>query len=647
MPRLIGQHWEGDVLERWWGDETDNTVTIERIQDTSHHVRKVADINSEGAPSVDGLGHAVIELPETVAIDYCAKRGIPYDKFIYSNEYDAEFKRLVADHQRLAYGLLWGPVKALLEPAVRGGKNYWPDVIASLMQGTAQLWLTVTDILAHAKPDLADIDYDDDDIADYVNQAIDAAAASGKRLDWPAGTYWTNTYPHDVPGNDCIQAASNLHMVFEPGVVLNAIPNALLAYRIIDVRGVENVIIEGGALLRGDRSDHEAGTGEHGMGVAIYNSERITVRGLRIEDCWGDGIYVGGTEVDGTSADVVIEDVICHDNRRNGLSIVAVQGCVVRGGRFSGSNGVAGAECGIDVEPNPGKAPVDNVVLEGVTCTGNYGPGISISQSISANVKVFGATCHDNLGEGISLGYPGKDIQLVSPNCQGNGLNGIFVFGDAAYTTRSIHIVNAICKENTLSGIKIGLNVDGFSVTGGTVALNGQHGVILDGTGGSVCDNGFIQGVHAHSNSQTTDVAFDNIHIGALAHNTRVIGCNVKKGSESNKPRNGIRITSNETAIIANNDLESGGQTANASGITNSNVRWRQNLGYLSEARGASAAISTGGTIAHGLATTPTSFSATPKTSGATDVWMTADATNLTVNFGGGGSHSFAWRAEV
>lgn len=43
------------------------------------------------------------------------------------------------------YGLLWGPVKALLDGAVRRGKNEWWEVIASLMQGTAQLWLTVTD----------------------------------------------------------------------------------------------------------------------------------------------------------------------------------------------------------------------------------------------------------------------------------------------------------------------------------------------------------------------------------------------------------------------------------------------------------------------------------------------------------------------
>ncbi len=103
MAELIGAHWEGDVRVEWWGDRADNTITIVRKQDNEHALRKVADISSEGAPSVDGLGRAVIELPVTVAQEYCAKRGIPWERFMYGNEYDAEYKRLAAEYSRLAY----------------------------------------------------------------------------------------------------------------------------------------------------------------------------------------------------------------------------------------------------------------------------------------------------------------------------------------------------------------------------------------------------------------------------------------------------------------------------------------------------------------------------------------------------------------
>lgn len=56
------------------------------------------------------------------------------------------------------YGPLWGAVRKLLDDAVRRGKNEWPDVIAALMTGRAQLWLTVTDRPINATVTLLDGD---------------------------------------------------------------------------------------------------------------------------------------------------------------------------------------------------------------------------------------------------------------------------------------------------------------------------------------------------------------------------------------------------------------------------------------------------------------------------------------------------------
>ncbi len=64
------------------------------------------------------------------------------------------------------------------------------------------------------------------------------------------------------------------------------------------------------------------------------------------------------------------------------------------------------------------------------------------------------------------------------------------------------------------------------------------------------------------------------------------------------------------------------------------------------ENHGLSAAISTGDTIPHGIGATPTSISATP-TGAKTDVYCTVDSTNITVNFGGGDTSTFHWKAEL
>jgi hypothetical protein len=73
----------------------------------------------------------------------------------------------------------------------------------------------------------------------------------------------------------------------------------------------------------------------------------------------------------------------------------------------------------------------------------------------------------------------------------------------------------------------------------------------------------------------------------------------------------------------------------------------KNNVGYVSENAGTSAAISTGGSIAHGLAKTPTFASVTPAEAGPTDVTATVNATNITVTFGGGGSKTFFWSARI
>jgi hypothetical protein len=39
MVRLIGEHWEGDVRVRWYGDDVTNEVTIERWQDPTRASR--------------------------------------------------------------------------------------------------------------------------------------------------------------------------------------------------------------------------------------------------------------------------------------------------------------------------------------------------------------------------------------------------------------------------------------------------------------------------------------------------------------------------------------------------------------------------------------------------------------------------------
>jgi hypothetical protein len=69
----------------------------------------------------------------------------------------------------------------------------------------------------------------------------------------------------------------------------------------------------------------------------------------------------------------------------------------------------------------------------------------------------------------------------------------------------------------------------------------------------------------------------------------------------------------------------------------------------ITDNRGLATSIATTGTVAHGLSETPDYLSCTINASSATptDVVFTADATNITATYGGGGTIDFFWEARV
>jgi hypothetical protein len=412
-----------------------------------------------------------------------------------------------------------------------------------------------------------------------VTAACQRALHAGLQVTFPAGTYLVDAAPER-----CLKPVGNQRIVFEPGAILQAQPNNLELYSILLLDAVANVTIEGGEL-RGERALHRGTKGEHGMGLAIYDCRKVTVRNMTARDCWGDGFYVSGRGMAGRSQDIAIENCIAENNRRQGMTIAAVDRCRVTGGSYRKTSGIAPA-AGIDIEPNVAvvagiqrpKAGATNVILDGVDCSDNAGAGITVSQVHTANVRILNAVAHRNGESGIVCGYVGHDVEIAGADCRDNAWEGIHIAGDKAYTTRQIHVSSPRCSGNGRNGILFGLNVDGFSVIGGTVSDNGHNGILCDGTGGSVCDNGEIRGVLVEANSQAQDAAYDNIRIGALCHDLTIADNTCRAGQSGRRPAYGIRVTANEPMAITGNDLQGGGARGAARG-GGSRVRWSGNRG--------------------------------------------------------------------
>jgi hypothetical protein len=87
---------------------------------------------------------------------------------------------------------------------------------------------------------------------------------------------------------------------------------------------------------------------------------------------WGDGVYLAGAH------SVAICGSTFDSNRRQGLSVIEVDGLLVTGSTFKGTRGTR-PSAGIDFEPNAPEERIVNVRIEKSKFLDNAGPGILVA----------------------------------------------------------------------------------------------------------------------------------------------------------------------------------------------------------------------------------------------------------------------------
>lgn len=252
-----------------------------------------------------------------------------------------------------------------------------------------------------------------------LQAAIDALPEAGGTVQVPAGRYLINPLRS-------LRLRSSMHLQLDPEAWLIAIPNAAERAYVLLVDGREDVEISGGHIY-GERDRHRGDRGEWGHGIMIRGSRGVTVRNLRIQRCWGDGISIGG--ISGAQAqpsrDVVISDVVCTGNRRQGLTIGRSRQVRVLRSEFSDTGGtLPGA--GIDVEPDPGDVAED-VRIEDCLARGNAGAGIQL-YTRARKAQVRRCRLIGNRGDGL-LVFNAQDCVIEDNEIRDNGLRGVAVRG--------------------------------------------------------------------------------------------------------------------------------------------------------------------------------------------------------------------------
>ena len=182
---------------------------------------------------------------------------------------------------------------------------------------------------------------------------------------------------------------------------ISLLGNNYKGYSILLVSKSSDIDIAGGKIV-GDVGKHKYQSGtssEWGMGITIEASENVTIHDISISRCTGDGIYISGLSTDyigdysKSSKNIVLRNVISDTNRRQGLSVISVDGLLVENCSFINTGKVekTAPSSGIDIEPNVSKGrnnSVRNIMIKNCRLIGNMGRSFEADLSVSDGIIV-------------------------------------------------------------------------------------------------------------------------------------------------------------------------------------------------------------------------------------------------------------------
>jgi hypothetical protein len=166
-----------------------------------------------------------------------------------------------------------------------------------------------------------------------------------------------------------IDIGNNRTVYFQKKSVLRMQANNLKNYYLLRVADKKNVTIINPYLI-GDRDSHFGKGGEWGMGISLLGATNVRIINPRISHFWGDGIYIGrGTKT--YCENITIIGGYLDYNRRNGLSVISVNGLKISNLLVSNTFGTA-PMAAVDFEPNKPDEYLKNIIVENLKTTNNY-----------------------------------------------------------------------------------------------------------------------------------------------------------------------------------------------------------------------------------------------------------------------------------
>ncbi|MCE5241449.1 right-handed parallel beta-helix repeat-containing protein [bacterium] len=246
-----------------------------------------------------------------------------------------------------------------------------------------------------------------------------------------------------------IRLVGNQEITFEKGVEVLAKADEFKGGNdsLFSARLAQNITLSGyGATLRMRRADYDDATrykhAEWRHVLQFHSCSSIKVLGLTLAESGGDGIYLGTGQAGVPNKNVVIRDVICDKNYRQGISVISAEDLLIENTIMRDTAGTA-PMAGIDFEPNGPDERIANCVMRNCVAEGNNSWGyvayLPPLRATSAPVGLRLENCKALSNKAGAFGFvtngtaeaavPGK-VELINCEFTGNGGSAFGLVGN-------------------------------------------------------------------------------------------------------------------------------------------------------------------------------------------------------------------------
>jgi hypothetical protein len=486
--------------------------------------------------------------------------------------------------------------RRMIQPASVGVTQLDPTLIAPISDAGVQAKFNQIDsdldmrgINVCSPPYLADFTGTIDSTL-AIQAAINDCPAGG-RVIIPNGNFKINPYLNfSTVLNRPYGIKLNNDLTLEVNGRLFCNPNNHDEYTFILVSESEKVRIFGSGLIEGDRYTHTGTTGATAHGIEVRASSKVSIVGISVKNCWGDGIYIGDIVGGGKSTDISIDSCYLTDNRRNNISVIQVDGLRITKTSMTKKNNVGSASpdiSGIDFEPNSSLQLIKNVIVENCYVDGNYNndglkslTGIGFGAYPSEDVTI--TKCRF-----INCGYGGLRFNQIKKGivseCFFDNISAFYCIESSEST--NISLIGNICGDNSTYG-GIGCTNTSSIIISDNIGLNNFATFsiyVLSCTNVVISKNECDTSGGSATNSQGSIRA-------ELSTNVKLIANTVKNArSEGIKVFNSSEVVVSENIVVSSGTyairLHGGGTLQNIQVIGNiikdSNTTGATDIGHL------------------------------------------------------------------